>query len=127
VEQFLAFMKGDLVLHRRKEEEVLFPILGGHIGVAGGPIAVMLSEHATEKALLEELDGALADARQGQEATERIRRAAEGILDLLRAHIQKEDHVLFPIAEDRLTPEEQAEGTRRMETIGTFWKGELPG
>lgn len=120
IERVLSFMETDLGLHRRKEEEILFPALGRHIGLEGGPIAVMLQEHAIEKGYLIDLRAAVEEAKAGQETAERIREAARGILDLLRAHIEKEDKILFPMAEKTLSPEEQAALTPKMDEIGTF-------
>lgn len=124
VEEVLRFMENDLVLHRRKEEEVLFPALAKQIGVEGGPIGVMLSEHSTEKELLTDLRAAVDSAKAGKDTKDEIRGAAQGILDLLRPHIQKEDNILYPMAEQILSPEEQAAVARGMAEIGTFYKEE---
>lgn len=124
IDEVLTFMETDLSLHRKKEEEVLFPTLGRHIGVEQGPIACMLSEHATEKGFMVDLRAALTEAKAGGDAGEKIKKAVWGILDLLRAHIEKEDHVLFPLAEETLSAEECSEASGRMAEIGTFCQEE---
>jgi hemerythrin-like domain-containing protein len=45
-----------------------------------------------------------------------------GYVDLLRAHIGKEDNILYPMADKMLTPEDQktlAEAFERVETVET--------
>ncbi len=85
--------------HHGKEEQHLFPALERH-GVPrdGGPIGVMLFEHEQGRAFLramsQEDDGAVAAAIRGYTA-------------LLRAHIDKENGILFPLAEQILAEEEQ--------------------
>ncbi len=119
LEDVLRFFEVDLPLHRRKEEEILFPALARHIGDEGGPISVMLAEHETEKAHVEDLKRAVNELKSGGNAGGAVRSSATAILDLLRAHIQKEDEILFPMAEQFLTSEEQVEAGRAMEAIGT--------
>jgi len=85
--------------HHGKEEQHLFPALERHgIPRDGGPLGVMLHEHEEGRALLRAM--AQGDDRRTAEA---IRRYAA----LLRAHIDKENGVLFPLAERVLPGEEQ--------------------
>lgn len=113
IRRTIQFFDEQLVLHRRKEEEVLFPELGKHIGTAIGPIHCMLEEHAEEKKML----GVL---REGIEAgdTDRVLEAGRFIINFLQAHIYKEDNVLFPLAERMLTDAQKAEMKGAMNAIG---------
>ncbi|MBI4230111.1 MAG: hemerythrin domain-containing protein [Planctomycetes bacterium] len=109
----LSFFEFDLQLHRRKEEEVLFPALGEHIGVDSGPVACMLEEHAKEKTLLRDLRAAIEQAGSAPP----LRRATDAFVSHLRLHIQKENEVLFPMAENLLPPEQKElvfDGMRRI-------------
>ena len=85
--------------HHGKEEQHLFPALERHgIPREGGPIGVMLHEHEEGRALVRAIG-------QGDD-----RQAAEAIrayVALLRAHIDKENGVLFPMAEHVLPETEQ--------------------
>ena len=85
--------------HHSKEEQHLFPALERHgVPREGGPLGVMLHEHETGRGLLRVMaEGA------DREVAEAIR--AYG--SLLRAHIYKENEILFPIAEQVLAEEEQ--------------------
>jgi hemerythrin-like domain-containing protein len=101
---FAGFLESEVMQHFALEEQALFPLLARHLGVDDGPLAVMNSEHATFRRLLGDLrDG----VRAGDGAAQR--RAGGEIVSLLRAHIAKEDNVLFPMAARVLSPEEQNE------------------
>jgi hemerythrin-like domain-containing protein len=72
----------------------------------GGPIAVMLMDHQAGRAHV-----AVMAERAGQATpwTAQDRAAAvasaRGYADLLRGHIRKEDHILYPMARQRLHEE----------------------
>ena len=105
--------------HHGKEEELLFPALA----VAGlpehsGPIAVMLSEHTQGRAFIRGMGKALA---QLPDTAARLTFAenALGYVHLLRAHIEKENQVLFMMAEMRLPAAEHARLLEAFERIET--------
>ena len=85
--------------HHAKEEANLFPALERHgLPRESGPLGVMLAEHEEGRALV----------RGMAEANDReIAKAVRGYVALLRAHIDKENSVLFPLAEQLLSEEEQ--------------------
>jgi regulator of cell morphogenesis and NO signaling len=101
-------IQGEVLSHFREEEQALFPVLGRHIDSASGPIAMLMEEHAIFRQLelqFEEAVAALeAGFRDGWE--ERVCDAAASIARLLPAHIEKEESVLFPMAEDVLSADE---------------------
>lgn len=85
--------------HHGKEEAQLFPALEGH-GIAPdcGPTAVMRYEHEQGRAHVREMEASIAASEKGDgEAFARFARAARLYVGLLREHIQKEDHCLFPM------------------------------
>lgn len=95
--------------HHAKEEETLFPALEtAGIPREGGPIGCMLSDHEAGRSLLrmiaEHLDAA---AGADVDAQRVVRQAATTYVELLRQHIQKEDNVLFAMADQVLGPTEQ--------------------
>jgi len=84
--------------HHAKEEQTLFPLLEARgIPRRGGPIGMMLLEHQEGRALVADMERALA-ARDlpGFVAS------AGAWAGLLRVHITKERNVLFPMGERRL-------------------------
>ena len=105
--------------HHGKEEEFLFPTLEKKgMPVHGGPIGVMLHEHEEGRGLarrLAELAKAYGagDAAAGKEWAAAARRHAR----LLREHIQKENGVLFPMAEGLLSPAEEDAMTANFERM----------
>ncbi|HET7825020.1 MAG TPA: hemerythrin domain-containing protein [Anaeromyxobacter sp.] len=106
--RFVDFIRGFAdACHHGKEEGVLFQAMVEHgFPRNGGPIAVMLMEHDEGRALVASLK---AYADQGGAWTDadrqKISETAFGYSDLLRHHIQKEDGVLYPMAEQHLPPE----------------------
>jgi hemerythrin-like domain-containing protein len=75
--------------HHAKEEVLLFPALEqAGIPNAGGPIGVMLREHTEGRALIAAMETGPDRAA-----------SARAYVGLLRAHIDKENGVLFPLAD----------------------------
>lgn len=87
--------------HHGKEEDLLFPELEkAGLPHDQGPIAVMLEEHRQGRAFARHMAGALDGARAGDaQARATLRNAATGYVNLIRGHIQKEDNVLFQMAD----------------------------
>jgi len=107
--------------HHGKEEDLLFVALEAQgIPRQGGPIGVMLYEHTMGRRYVQGMAQAAVDYRAGDySAGPRFAENARGYVALLREHIQKEDNVLYPIADARLGPEEDralVEGFERVES-----------
>jgi hemerythrin-like domain-containing protein len=95
--------------HHAKEEGALFRRLV-HKGMPrdGGPIAVMLHDHEQGRAHVAALSAAIEGAARGEAgAVAALREHLRGYIALLRAHIDKEDHVLYPMADRLLSPKDQ--------------------
>ena len=89
-------------LHHGKEEQFLFPaLLASGVPEPASPVAALLSEHLLGRDLLREMDLA---TRSGPDYLT-FEHAARGYLSLLRNHVQKENGVLFPMAETSLDKE----------------------
>jgi hemerythrin-like domain-containing protein len=96
--------------HHAKEEDLLFPALE-KTGVPrqGGPIGVMLTEHVEGREYVRKMkeaaeEYAAGDRKAGVQFAENARRYAS----LLSQHIHKEDNILYPIADARLSSQTQA-------------------
>jgi hemerythrin-like domain-containing protein len=90
--------------HHAKEEGVLFEaMVQAGFPRQAGPIGVMLHEHDLGRQQVAAL-AALAEAPApwGGDDRERLAEAATDYAELLRAHIHKEDGILYPMAEQRL-------------------------
>lgn len=83
-----ALLCGAVRRHNEDEERALFPLLGEN-----APLGPFLDEHETLWKLEEELAASLDRGDRGG-----LARVALEIVDLLRAHIQRENDMLFPMA-----------------------------
>ena len=112
---FVEFFRGFAdKCHHCKEEDRLFPCMEKKgIPREGGPIGVMLSEHQQGRmhvrTIAEHLDAADGG---GEGATATILEHGRKYLDLLRQHIDKEDHCLFGMAEQVVRGDDLTDLTR---------------
>lgn len=90
--------------HHNKEEKLLFPLLEQRDPAAGGPVSVMLSEHEAGREAVRAINGALPDVEEDPAARKTVAESLGLYAQLLRLHINKENTVLFPLA-DRLLGE----------------------
>lgn len=95
--------------HHGKEETLLFPALEqAGIPRQGGPIGVMLSEHDHGRNFIAAMKKAAAQLVEGDAAGgPAFVAAARGYIDLLRNHIDKENNVLFGMADRSLSQAQQ--------------------
>lgn len=107
-------IQGEVLSHFREEELALFPVLGRHVDASSGPIAVLMEEHAQFRQLELEFEEALAALESDHQDgwASKLCDAADGIGRLLPPHIEKEEGVLFPMAESMLDESEWAEVER---------------
>ena len=125
-ESILEFLKVFVdKCHHGKEEELLFPALT-HVGIPqDGPIAVMLFEHEMGRKYIRVMTEAFERYKMNDAtATSAIAQNARDYIELLTNHIDKENNILFAMADDRLSEkaqEELFEGFEKIETarIGT--------
>lgn len=91
--------------HHGQEEDLLFPELEARgMPRDAGPLAVMLQEHQVGRSLASHMVRALPEAREGQaDARDVLVNAARGYIQLIRGHINKEDNVLFNMADQVVT------------------------
>ena len=122
LEQLLEFFKVFVdTCHHTKEEELLFPALE-EVGVSreSGPIGVMLREHQQGREYVVKMKTALARyIDDDRAAAGDLIKSARAYIALLNQHIDKENNVLFPIAERNLSDEKQAVLWEGFETIET--------
>lgn len=108
LEQVLEFLRVFVdQCHHGKEEDFLFPALEkSGLAHGSGPIAVLLAEHAQGRGLVRLMGQALTGLAQAQPGAEAdLTASGRQYIELLRAHIHKEDSMLFPLAEARLSQE----------------------
>jgi len=105
--------------HHGKEEAHLFPAMEARgFPRQGGPTGVMLQEHEQGRACVRGMDEAIDEAARGQrEALDRFTRFARQYISLLRAHIEKEDHCLFAMANQAFSDQDQEELLRAFQRV----------
>ena len=105
--------------HHLKEEGVLFPAMtASGLPQQGGPVAVMLMEHEQGRMFTRGMRAAAERLQSGESAaTAEVLANARGYAALLRQHIQKEDGVLFPMADQVIPATKQAQVAEDFERI----------
>jgi hemerythrin-like domain-containing protein len=105
--------------HHAKEENLLFPLMKERgIPEQGGPIGVMLAEHEEGRAYLRKIRENLPAAAEGSaSARDAVYSSATSYIELLRAHIFKEDNILFRLAQRILHPDDIAELRKQFAAI----------
>lgn len=91
--------------HHKKEEDVLFKTMASYgVQVENGPIGVMLADHEEGRRFTRQIRAAAERLQAGdQAARSELLNGVKGYVALLRAHIFKEDKILFPMA-DQVIP-----------------------
>ncbi|MBI5504071.1 MAG: hemerythrin domain-containing protein [Deltaproteobacteria bacterium] len=94
-------------LHHVKEEELLFPaLMEAGLPRDTGPIDCMLHEHDRGRELVRQIDQLASGVGAGDAAARAaFIKTATTLSQLLRAHIQKENEVLYEMAEQALGDE----------------------
>jgi hemerythrin-like domain-containing protein len=112
IEEMVDFFKNFVDrCHHGKEERHLFPRMEARGLPAGaGPVAVMLAEHEQGRAAVRAINAALTRVKGGDgRAADELAGALTDYAELLRNHIFKENNVLFPMADQMLSTEDQTE------------------
>ena len=96
-------------LHHKKEEDLLFPKMAEKgFSPLQGPVAVMLHEHEEGRKYVRGIADNIELYKSGDgEAAEVIRNNLLGYAGLLKNHIAKENNILFRMADNALSAEEQ--------------------
>ena len=96
--------------HHGKEEDLLFPAME-EVGIPRqGPIGVMLAEHTMGRKFVKAISDAYSEHKAGKaSASAGLIENAKGYISLMLAHIDKEDHVLYPMGDSRFSEEKQEE------------------
>ena len=108
-EKSFTDFKAGLERHIVWEEEILFPIFEKRTGMHNdGPTHVMRMEHRQIKDYLEKIRSKLATHDTATTELE------TGLMEVLTAHNQKEEAVLYPWFDSSLSAKEQEETLTRM-------------
>jgi len=105
--------------HHGKEEDLLFSAMT-EAGIPGenGPIAVMLMEHDKGRSFVRGLAEGIAGYKNGEKgAARQIAKNARNYASLLVQHIDKENNILYPMADMHISAEKQEELLEKFEKV----------
>ncbi|MCB1917626.1 MAG: hemerythrin domain-containing protein [Rhodocyclaceae bacterium] len=88
-------------VHFRAEEDLLFPAFERDTNAIGGPTEVMRTEHEQIRELIASLDAAVA-AASGDD----FFGASDTLAILMEQHNRKEEGILYPMCDDRISDRE---------------------
>jgi len=96
-------------IHHEKEEQLLFPLMAEKgFSMEQGPVAVMLIDHAEGRGYVKGVREGIELYKNGQQgAISVIFRNMQGYIDLLRSHIDKENNILFRMADNVFSETDQ--------------------
>ncbi len=116
LDEITSFIDKDLETHFKKEEDALFPVLGNYVGLETGPIHVMLIEHEQSRELSTEFKAKISSYQTGGDYNALIG-AGNSFASLLSEHIDKEENILFNMANMHLSENEKSDIMEKMRTI----------
>ncbi|NOZ03836.1 MAG: hemerythrin [FCB group bacterium] len=105
--------------HHGKEEDLLFQAMI-EVGFPrdAGPIGVMLYEHGAGRDYVKKMsDAAILYGEGDGDASSVIVENARSYISLLTQHIDKEDHILYPMADGQLSEAKQQELSDKFEIV----------
>jgi hemerythrin-like domain-containing protein len=105
--------------HHGKEEDLLFPAMEkAGVPKEGGPIGVMLIEHQQGRGYINGMSEAFDKLQKGErKASAKIAENGENYIALLTQHIDKENNILFPMADKMLSKTTQDELAEEFEKL----------
>ncbi len=105
LKELASFFSTDIWIHFTKEEEALFPEIEKFMPRESGPLGVMLIEHEDLRNTNTELQPAIDEYFRDSdnlEVTGRIQKYGAHFIGVLRDHINKENNILFMMADMHL-------------------------
>ncbi len=113
-EENITLLKSEFEKHSlNKEEKVLFPEIEKFIPREGGPTGMMVIEHED---LVQSIKGFMEALKSGD--FDGLNRLGQHIISLLREHIDKENNILFMMADMHLDEGQKKDILKRFDEIG---------
>jgi hemerythrin-like domain-containing protein len=123
IESVAGYIDGEMAIHHQKEEDCLFPLLREFFTPENLRIDARIADHEDLNIMNTKFKEALGECRQiesGKRATfaaQMLKGYGLYIVHLIREHLLKEDHILFLVAEEYLTADQEAEILDRFAAI----------
>jgi hemerythrin-like domain-containing protein len=115
LKELAAFFATEFWTHFDKEEQALFPEFDSFMPHGAGPIAVMREEHIVLRKTNDVMQEAIARYLKGADdaATKQtIKQNVSHFINFLRSHINKEDGILFMMADMHLNQKQNEKVAR---------------
>jgi len=123
IEKVARYIDREMAIHHRKEEDCLFPFLEEYLASENLRLDARIADHEDLNIMNGKFKEALSDCRQ-TDPGRRARFAAQMlkgyglyIVHLVREHLLKEDQILFLVADEYLTADQEAEILARFADI----------
>lgn len=119
-EAFAQYFRGELVVHMRKEDEILYPALEEFLPRDVGPLMVLRTEHddiVSNFIRMEKAHQLMLQGNLSGEVVQKFLFFGGTLLQILRDHAYKEERILFPMVSRFLKPELDARIAGDMETL----------
>jgi hemerythrin-like domain-containing protein len=123
IESVARYIDRDMAVHHRKEEDCLFPFLKEHLASEELHLDARIADHEDLNIMNGKFKDAVRECRE-LEAGRRARFAAQMlkgyglyIVHLVREHLLKEDQILFLVADEYLTLDQEAEILSRFRAV----------
>ena len=123
IESVARYIDGEMAIHHRKEEHCLFPFLEEFLISENLRLDARIADHEDLNIMSTKFKEALAECREldpGKRASfaaQMLRGYGLYIVHLVREHLLKEDQILFLVADEYLTAEQEAEILKRFAAI----------
>lgn len=127
IRKFLDFFRNfaDRCHHAKEENHLFRRMIERGFPSEAGPIAVMLAEHDQGRAHLKAVEESLALASSGDaSAAAEVRDHLIGYAEILRQHIDKENNVLYVMADQILAEQDQSDLSEAFDRVEAEEMGE---
>ncbi len=114
------FFNNEAKLHFYQEEEILFPLMKSVPNATAGPVSVMSLEHEEFYRYNERLQSLAEKLTAGNDVadfSDQLKKTGHAVISLLREHIDKEDNILFAMAENFLGEEALVDMAVKMRAV----------
>jgi len=119
IEDIIDFLKHFIEKSHHKKEEIFYPLLSTtEMPNDRAELSVMLYEHTLARNYLKDINSCIINCKIGNAFSQEL--LAESMMKyvvLIKNHINKEEKIIFPMANKVLTENEQTEINRQFEKI----------
>lgn len=118
VEDIIGFMTLFIEKNHHKKEEIFYPALSVSEITENNELSLMLYEHVLAKNYLRDINSCIENCKIGNTFSGEL--LAESIVKyvvLIKTHLQKEENIIFPLANEIMGEEKQKEIYKQFEKI----------